>query len=176
MDDETVEDFEFRRTLRDRIARATIPDAGEDTGGAIDAEGIEDDGRAEIVADPNSADDDSGLINLTQKTTIRFVGSKEPVELNFVASRQRSSLIAQIRARREEIETANRQTDVQNMEAVAEHGALMAELDELREAERIVAQTRTIDNVDEFVDRILAHTRWTVGQRYFESDRGLDEA
>jgi hypothetical protein len=108
-----------------------------------------------------------------------------------VASRQRASLIAQIRARREEIEAADRQAasersdrplafarddGVQDTASAGGLSALMAELDELREAERIVRRSSTIENVDDFVDRILAHARWTAGQRYFESEGGPDDA
>jgi hypothetical protein len=170
IEDETAEDFDFRQTVRDRIDKIS---ESESKRGGVGEEPSAEIGEAAARNEGIAEENDPDLINLTQTTVVRFIGSGESVELKFVASGQKKSLIAELRRRREEQElaaSADAASDLfaGEVDSAKNQHELMSQLAKLDEAEARVLRTKTIDDVGHFINQILAHTRWTFSERHVE--------
>jgi hypothetical protein len=160
VDDEIAEDFDFVRSRIARASQASEADAteegyaGQETGlTSIEEEPVVDRGQP-----VEREKDDLDFIDLTQTRIVRFVGTAgESVELKFVTSGQRESMISKLDARRAALEA-----EIANASAATADD--MAHLARLEEEDQRLRHSKTIDDVENLIDLILAHTRWRGAQ------------
>jgi hypothetical protein len=165
--DDTTQDYDFRRRLDDAISLSYSNES---------ASGVESDEDEQELHPTggmaNQIEDDPDIVSVIQTTIVRFVGG-ETVELRFVVSGHRESLIAQLQRNREieEDAIANLQATAQEAhnpdpDLAAELGEHEERLNRIQEDEERARRTTTAHNVEHIVNQILEHTRRAVDHRY----------
>jgi hypothetical protein len=169
VDDETTENFDFRRRIEDAISLSYQHGDGMDT----EADEVDDTAQAVSDAAARRHEADPELVSLTQTTIVRFVGVGNPIELKFVVSGQRDSLIAQLQRKQELVEAqiakqeegANESSDDRDADSGEDPRAYEEQLIRFQEYEERVRRSTTTHDVERIISRILEHTGRAVRDR-----------